>query len=539
LVPVHPAEFVIDPAARSVDEALGCAHITAVPKHSVLAKMAKGIYTNTDIGAYVEGWESLEFQHEPLETQDLGNEDKTLIIEYHGLIPMKLYQEWQNYNPEEEKIRDLLVKEEQEEEQVEEIVNAEEFIEVIMTIANGRYLLRLDANPMLMKDRAFIAAPYERIPNRFWGRGIGEKGINVARAIDAEMRARIDAMALTISKPLGINAAAVPPGQPLPEVSPGKTFLFNGPPDQAMRTLDLQGVGPETFNQTAELRLMMQQATGTVDMNRMDGFQNEKTGVIQAARSPSAKKANRVIANVERFIVKPLVHKMAWRYIQYDPQRYPATDVKFVVKTRQSAMARELQQQQYAAVLATVPAESPAHYILLKGMFENSALPDRELILQMLDQMLQDTIQQSKVQQIDPLFQLKLKEMEHKQKMDEAKLQLEQAKLQLERTIEEEKLALQRDKMILEGQLKAANIKQDAYTTQLQTQAQLAAAAAQRDSKEPKEQESKPSLVDLYIASHMDDKPKVKRVKVTRTSDGYEGVIQESTETKVSAEVEE
>ena len=40
LEPISPEDFVIDPEARSIDEALGCAHIIVRPKHSIEKKQA-------------------------------------------------------------------------------------------------------------------------------------------------------------------------------------------------------------------------------------------------------------------------------------------------------------------------------------------------------------------------------------------------------------------------------------------------------------------------------------------------------------------
>jgi hypothetical protein len=39
---IAPQNFVIDPSARCVDDALGCAHEIAVPRHRVLKKQMDG-----------------------------------------------------------------------------------------------------------------------------------------------------------------------------------------------------------------------------------------------------------------------------------------------------------------------------------------------------------------------------------------------------------------------------------------------------------------------------------------------------------------
>ena len=67
------------------------------------------------------------------------------------------------------------------------------------------------------------------VPNRFWGRGVAEKGINSQRALNAELRARQDGLALTIHPMMAADATRLPRGMKL-EVAPGKQILTNGDP---------------------------------------------------------------------------------------------------------------------------------------------------------------------------------------------------------------------------------------------------------------------------------------------------------------------
>ncbi len=469
VIPIHPEEFVIDPAARSIDDALGMAHVTIVPKHSVETKMREGVYTSMDIGGMSQGYPTPELYKQPQEGDNPVNyEDQTKIIEYHGLVPKKLLYNAQ-FDTDVTEISDLLA--EGESERLADVFDEgpEKMVEAIITIANDQYLLRAVENEFMMRDRCFIAAVYEKIPNRFWGRGIGEKGINVARAIDAELRARIDSMALSLSPMLGINAAALPPGAPIPKVAPGESLLFNGDPSVALKEIRLSSVGPESFNQTSELRQMLQQATGTLDMTRPEGYAGEKTGVINAALMQPAKRASRVVHNVENMLIKPLVYKLAWRYIQFDPMRYPATDVTFRVKTRRSALSRQMQAQEYSNLLSTVPQDSPAYYILLKGIFENSSIPDREQVIAIIEQMMQMQLQaQMQQQQADPVIMAQLEKIAAEIEAIKTDNNLKLAKFQVETALKEEDLAIKREKIVLDSKLEAANIEQDAMTTQAQ-----------------------------------------------------------------------
>ena len=68
-----------------------------------------------------------------------------------------------------------------------------EYIESIVIVANSGILLKAEVNPYMMKDRPVVAFPWDVVPGRFWGRGICEKGYNAQKALDTELRARIDA----------------------------------------------------------------------------------------------------------------------------------------------------------------------------------------------------------------------------------------------------------------------------------------------------------------------------------------------------------
>ena len=93
------------------------------------------------------------------------------------------------------------------------------YVEAIVVIANGGTLLKAEANPYMMKDRPVVAFPWDVVPGRFWGRGVCEKGYNSQKALDTELRARIDALSLTIHPMLAVDATRLPRGAK-PEVRP-------------------------------------------------------------------------------------------------------------------------------------------------------------------------------------------------------------------------------------------------------------------------------------------------------------------------------
>jgi hypothetical protein len=471
LVSVHPQEFVIDPAALTIDEALGCAHITIAPKHLIKAKQKSGVYERGAIGDYSDTLVGNKTYEKTKLTQEKRHRDSTMIIEYQGLVPKRMLPVEVEDG---EKVVELFGTEEQ------DVVDAEmdeEMVEAVVTIANGHFLLKGIENPHIMKDRGFIAYPHDKVPNEFWGRGVCEKGFNPQKALDAEMRGRIDAMALTIHPMMGVDATRMVRGARL-KVEPGRNIYTNGDPNTVLSPMKFGQVGPETFSQSGELERMVQMATGAMDSATPIGEnrRNETSSGMSMIMSGAIKRSKRTLSNIERHFTKPLIHKVAWRYMQLAPDRYPAKDMKFKVVAAMGLVARELEMQNYSNMMNSVPPESPAFWMLLKGVYENSSLSNREEMLPIIDQMMQQSLQKaSQPEKPDPLVELKQKELELDAQMAQAKLQLATEEHKQEATMEIEKLKLEYQKLelkkqeaILNAQIQLAGQDQDSAVTMAQ-----------------------------------------------------------------------
>ena len=163
LNPVMPQNFLIDPVATTVENALGVAVDEFVSRHTVEQLQEEGVYREAEIGTSTTDWDI-----EP--DKDLAtayDDDKVRLTKYYGLVPRYLLTEAQA-DPDAE-------------EEVVELVNSEEednsyYVEAIVVIADGGTLLKAEKNPYMMGDRPIIAFPWDVVPSRFWGRGVCEKG---------------------------------------------------------------------------------------------------------------------------------------------------------------------------------------------------------------------------------------------------------------------------------------------------------------------------------------------------------------------------
>lgn len=417
LVPIPPDKFLIDPFATTIDEALGCAHEDYVPKHTIIQKQEEGIYRPGRLGVanddIEDHWSKLEYAPQNIS-------DKCKLLEYHGLVPASLLSAVMRLDAgeDEDELKDI--------EQVNDLED-DTLVEAVITIANDHVLLKATPNKFIMKDRGFIAYQHDTVPNRFWGRGIVEKGYNAQKALDAELRARIDGMALTIHPMMGVDATRLVKGTSL-TVSPGKSILTSGPPKDILLPINFGNVSPVSFTQGAEFERMIQMATGAMDSAAPVGVnpRNSTASGMSMILSGAIKRSKRTLSNIENNFIIPLLNKFLWRYQQFDSERYPVQDTKFKMMSSLGIMARELEQAQLSNMLKTVPPDSPAYWMLIRNMYKLSSLDDKEEMIAISEQMLQSTMQPNPMQQ--QAAQLELMKLQKEVEEIDSKIMLNMAK---------------------------------------------------------------------------------------------------------------
>lgn len=420
LTPVDPREFMADPTARTVDESVGVVHELVVPKADVLRKMHDGIYRSVEIGTTQE-----EKETQGDEQAATYNLDRVKIFEYHGLVPESLIPV---QVADDEEFVDLFADEEQNDtdEGGEKVVDlaGDKLVEAIVVIANDNILLKAVKNPLPRGDRAFISYQHDTVPNRFWGRGVAEKGYNPQKALDAELRGRVDAMAYAIHPMMAIDATKLPRGQRF-TIEAGKTILTNGNPKDTFMPFNFGSVNPNSFPQGQDLERMVQMGTGAIDTASAGAAPIGGTvGGMNLLTAASIKRTKRTLANIERNFISPLVHKAAWRYFYFDRERYPAKDMKFQVFSSLGMMAKELESQQYMNMLKTVSSDSPGYWMILKGVYENSSLSNRDQMTVLCDQMLKATMNPPPPAP-DPMVEVTKMDIESRERQAQARLRVD------------------------------------------------------------------------------------------------------------------
>tara|TARA_R110002073_G_scaffold11848_1_gene53211 strand:+ start:1303 stop:3276 length:1974 start_codon:yes stop_codon:yes gene_type:complete len=416
LRPIMPQNFLIDPLATSIEEALGCAVDMYVPKHQVEMDIEKGIYRDVEVGT-VESDSELE----PDQEMTYETDDRVRLTKYYGLVPRTLFEDAEDEDLEEDEIAVALnpygSKEDKD----------SSYVEAIVIIANETTLLKVVANPYMMEDRPIVAFKWDNVPSRFWGRGICEKGYNSQKALDTELRARIDALALTVHPMMAVDASRMPRGSQL-SIAPGKTLLTNGNPSEILQPFKFGAVDNITFSQGTQLQTMVQQSTGAVDNTSPMSPDGTAAGMSMSLGA-IIKRHKRTLLNFQDTFLIPFVEKAMHRYMQFDPELYKAQDHKFVASSSLGIIAREYEVTQLVQLLQTMPAESPMYSILVESIVESMNLSRREEIISTIKQANQPPSPQEQQaamqeQQLRKQFELEMAKVNlEKMKLEAAEIQ--------------------------------------------------------------------------------------------------------------------
>ena len=151
---------------------------------------------------------------------------------------------------------------------------------------------------------------------------------------------------------------------------------------------------------------------------------------MSVALSSIIKKNKRTLVNFQEQFLIPFVTKAAHRFMQFDPERYPAQDFVFIPSSNLGIIAREHEQMQFLNLLKTLGAESPIVPLILSAVIENSGLSNRETLIAQLQQMMQPDPQQAQAQQAAMQMQMQKTQLELADL--QADIQLKQAKTQSE-----------------------------------------------------------------------------------------------------------
>lgn len=497
IMPVNPKNFLFDPNGTSIDDCLGVAIEKYVSIHKIVQGIESGIYRKVNITTSGDD-SNLEPTQEVSQYQD----DKVLLLTYYGLVPREFLE-----NLEENKeIVDLFPDNSEAEEYAD-------LVEAIVVIANDDQLLKAEANPYMMKDRPVLSYQDDTVPNRLLGRGTVEKAFNMQKAIDAQTRSHLDSLALTTSPMIAMDATRLPRGMKF-EVKPGKAILTNGAPSEILYPFKFGQTDPNNLATAKDFERMLLQATGTLDSQGMisnvarDGGQ----GGMSMAVASIIKKYKRTLVNFQEDFLIPFIKKAAFRYMQFDPERYPSVDMNFIPTATLGIIAREYEQQQFIGLLQTLGPNTPVLPVILKGILANSSLSNRMELIAMLEKMAQPDPQAQQMQQVQQQLALQAAQAQIAVQTTQA----EQNRAEAQKLMTEAQLMPQEVQAKMSASL-TKNLPNEADANQREFDKRVKIADLMLKEADIK---NKSKIVELQMADKLNAQSKVKEDFLTKLTDG-------------------
>ena len=155
-----------------------------------------------------------------------------------------------------------------------------------------------------------------------------------------------------------------------------------------LQPFNFGNVSQVTFAQAQALQTMVQTATGAIDSAGIAGSINGDATAAGVSMSLGAiiKRHKRTLINFQESFVIPFVQKAAWRYMQFEPELYPAADYKFHTTSSLGIVAREYEVTQLVQLLQTMSPDTPMYPKLVTSIIDNMNLANREELIAVLDQ---------------------------------------------------------------------------------------------------------------------------------------------------------
>ena len=489
IVPVNPKNFLFDPNGTSIDDCMGVAIEKYVSIHKIVQGIEKGIYRKVDITTSGE-----DTDLEPTQEVSQYQDEKVLLLTYYGLVP----REYLNNLKENEDIVELFPDNSVAEDYTD-------MVEAIVVIANDGQLLKAEENPYMMKDRPVLSYQDDTVPNRLLGRGTVEKAFNMQKAIDAQTRSHLDSLALTTSPMIAMDATRLPRGMKF-EVKPGKAILTNGAPSEILYPFKFGQTDPNNLATARDFERMLLQATGTLDSQGMisNVARDSGQGGMSMAVASIIKKYKRTLVNFQEDFLIPFIKKAAFRYMQFDPNRYPSVDMNFIPTATLGIIAREYEQQQFIGLLQTLGPNTPVLPIILKGILSNSSLSNRYELMQALDKMSQPDPQAQELAQVQ----------------QQLALQAAQAQIAVQTTQAEQNRA-EAQKLLTEAQLMPQEV-------QAKTASALTKNLPQQDDLASKEFDKRVKIAELMLKeADIKNKSKIVEMQMADKQNKVQGMEQD------------
>ena len=170
-------------------------------------------------------------------------------------------------------------------------------------------------------------------------------------------------------------------------VRPGKLWLTTGRPDETFMPMNFTQGNQATFHQAGDLERMVQMGTGAMDSASpvSQNPRNQTASGMSMMQSAFIKRSKRTMQNVSRQFLDRVIKRTAYRYMQFDPDRFPPFDPTFKVAAAMGIAAREFESAQLTQMMQIIPPDNPAFSVILDGLVENTSLSNKQQLKEAIE----------------------------------------------------------------------------------------------------------------------------------------------------------
>lgn len=361
----HPKYFRFSPGATSLHECTWVGLETPMPNAYYEARVKSqqflDVYPN-GIGDYLPDQSSrpdiFRYSHIP---------NQWLMLRWYGMLPKRL---------------------------VNSKSTSDDLVCAYVIVANREAVVYSGPNPFMTQDVPLFVYRPTPIAGTMWGLGSAEKVFHQQRAADRHFRTHEDALAYTAYPVTGMDSTRMPKGLNL-KIKPGTNLLFAGRPSEIMERMDF-GQPQTTSLETAQRILDWSKDTGGVAgvSSMLATAADAKAGSMALAMGPIIKKIKGRLRNLTANFLVPYIRGMAYRYMQFCPEKFPSRDISFKVVGVLGMAEREFEQSRWLNAMQTLGPESPLVPMVMATIMREGNLKGRETIAKMMETMAMELQQQ-------------------------------------------------------------------------------------------------------------------------------------------------
>lgn len=372
LRPYGPFNILAPSNIQNIEDMPGIAVEEYVHKYTIQRRMANKSYRKLENIPTEQVEDALRLVQEDSYTGEDGN--WVHIVRWFGRVPKNLLPS-EKYNASLEPFDD-------------------EMVEAIVHIIGRSEVVFARRNPYVSQRRPIFHFPMDRVPGRFWGRGVPEKGFNMQKGSDATFRAHLDSLAFTGMPVTATDATKMPKGMNF-KLYPGRNIVMNGDVDKAITRVDLGTTDPALLGTGEVFERHFMQATGQMDSAALPGLAKGGTDplALQMALAGAVKKAKRSSALFQTEFLAPFIQESVWRLYQFEGDKFQVKGGIFTPVASLGILAREYENNRYISMLATLGPETPLVPLLVARIIRSSDAPDREKMAAQFEQIAQQKME--------------------------------------------------------------------------------------------------------------------------------------------------